>query len=220
MRRHIAASVYKRALPIYLRWRPPAPELAPQRLYALLDALWRRRDTAGAVVEVGCFRGGTTRAAYAFLREIQSHRDYVAIDTFSGFVDHHFQHDRGHGTPLRARVGFAVNSFDAVRRSLNSAGCEDVVLIQGEIATLPDSLFPESVAVSLIDVDLEIPTYTGLCRIAKRLVPDGIVLVDDCDPASEFKGARVGYRRFAAEHGHAEEYFMGMGIIRSTDHGA
>lgn len=77
-------------------------------------------------------------------------------------------------------------------------------------------MLPESVAVSLIDVDLEIPTYIGLARIAKRLAPDGIVLVDDCDQGNEFRGARAGYRRFAAEHGYAEEYFMGMGIIRSA----
>jgi SAM-dependent methyltransferase len=210
-------SLRRHALSVYLRRRPAAPDLAPHRLYAFLDALWHRRDSVGAVVEVGCWRGGTTRVAYRFLQAIQSPRQYVAIDTFAGFVDDHFQRDRRHGTPLRLRAGFAVNSFDAVRRSLDAAGCGDVDLIQGEITTLPDSMLPESVAVSLIDVDLDIPTYTGLVRIAKRLAPDGIVLVDDCDQESGFKGARAGYRRFAAEHSYAEDYFMGMGIIRSAN---
>jgi SAM-dependent methyltransferase len=186
-------------------------------MYALLDALWRRRESAGAVVEIGCFRGGTTRVAYDFLQAIQSPRQYVAIDTFAGFVDDQFQHDRSHGTLPRLRAGFAVNSFDVVRRSLNVAGCAGVDLIQGEITTLPDSMLPDLVAVSLIDVDLEIPTYAALRRIATRLTPDGLVLVDDCDKADEFRGASAGYRRFAAERGHAEEYFMGMGIIRSAN---
>jgi hypothetical protein len=186
-------------------------------MYALLDALWRRRDSGGAIVEIGCFRCGTTRVAYRFLQAIQSPSKYVAIDTFAGFMDDHFDDDQLRGTSARHRSGFAVNSFDVVRRSLNAAGCADVELIQGDITTLPDSKLPESVAVSLIDVDLEIPTYAGLARIAKRLAPDGIVLVDDCDQENEFRGARAAYRRFASEYGYAEEYFMGMGIIRSAN---
>lgn len=83
-------------------------------MYALLDALWRRRNSVGAVVEIGCFRCGTTRVAYRFLQAIRSPRKYVAIDTFAGFVDDPFEHDQCHGTSLRHRAGFAVNSFDSM----------------------------------------------------------------------------------------------------------
>jgi len=197
-----------------LRLRQPQTELGPDRLYAYLDALWQRRDTPGDVLEVGCFRGGTTRIAYRFLQLTQSAKRYVAVDTFTGFVDRQFEHDRRHGTASRFKTGFSVNSSDMVRQSLESDGCGGVELIEGDITTLPDSTLPPKLAVCLIDVDLEIPTYGSLCRVAHRLEPGGIVLVDDCDPANDYAGALVGYRRFVTERDLPEEYFMTMGIVR------
>jgi O-methyltransferase len=71
------------------------------------------------------------------------------------------------------------------------------------------------VAVCLIDVDLEIPTFEGLSRVLGRLAPVGVILIDDCDPAGDYIGALVGYRRFVRERNLPEEYFMTMGIVRS-----
>jgi O-methyltransferase len=203
------------ALRAVLQLRRPQPELRPDRLYAYLDALWARRDTPGDVLEVGCFRGGTTRVAYRFLQLTQSSKRYVAVDTFAGFVDRQFEHDRRHGTLDRFRTGFSVNSIDAVRQSLEANGCGGVELIEGDITTVPDSALPSRIAVCLIDVDLEIPTYGSLCRVAARLEPGGIVLVDDCDPTDDYAGALVGYRRFVSERDFPEEYFMAMGVVRS-----
>ena len=202
------------ALPALLRLRPPTPELRPDRLYAYLDALYQRREVPGGVVEVGCFRGGTTRLAYRFLQQVQPSRRYVAVDTFAGFADQQFEHDRRRGTPDRLRTGFRMNDVGAVRRFLDADGCAGVELVDGDIATLPDSALPETIAVCLLDVDLELPTYEGLCRVVARLAPGGITLVDDCDPGNDYSGALAGYRRFAGERAHGEEYFMEMGIAR------
>ena len=196
--------------------RPPQPELGPERLYDFLDALWQRREIAGDVLEIGCFRGGTTRVAFRFLQATQPTRRYVAVDTFAGFVDGQFEHDRMHGTAARFRKGFSVNGLGAVRRSLEAEGLGAVRLVEGDIGDLPDSELPSVVAVCLLDVDLEIPTHRGLCRVADRLAPGGIVLVDDCDPGCDYPGALMGYRRFASEHDMPEEYFMTMGILRSA----
>lgn len=197
-----------------LRLRPPQSELSPDRLYAYLDALWRCREVPGDVLEVGCFRGGTTRIAYRFLQRVQPSRRYVAVDTFAGFVDRHFDHDRRQGTSDRLRTGFSRNALDAVRHSLEADGCGGVELVEGDIASLAPSALPAAIAVCLLDVDLEVPTYEGLCRVVDRLGPGGMVLVDDCDPAGDYVGALAGYRRFASERGLPEEYFMSMGLVR------
>ena len=208
-------SLLRSALDLMLRFRRPQAELQPQRLYAYLDALWQRRDLPGDVLEIGCFRGGTTRIAYRFLQSIKSPKRYVAVDTFDGFVGPQFDHDRRHGTSERLRTGFSVNGVEAVRRSLNADGCEGVELVKGDVASLPDESWPASVAVCLIDVDLEIPTYAALSRVFDRLERGGIVLVDDCDPLNDYAGAVVGYRTFVGERQLPEEYFMGMGVVRS-----
>ena len=203
------------ALHLMLRFRRPETELGPDRLYAYLDALWQRRAVPGDVLEIGCFRGGTTRIAYRFLRSIQSPKRYVAMDTFHGFVSGQFEQDRRHGTPDRLSTGFSINGLEAVRRSLKADGCDGVELVKGDIATVADSALPTTVAVCLIDVDLEIPTYAGLSRVIGRLASGGVALVDDCDPANDFAGALVGYRRFVSEQSLPEEYFMGMGLVRA-----
>lgn len=95
----------RNALDAILRLRPPQPELGADRLYAFLDALWQRRDVPGDVLEIGCFRGGTTRIGFRFLQLTQPARLYVAVDTFAGFVGGQFEHDRRLGTAARFRTG-------------------------------------------------------------------------------------------------------------------
>jgi O-methyltransferase len=197
---------------VFARLRPPAPELRPERLYAYLDALWRRRDLDGSIVEIGCFRGGTTRFAVSLLQRTHSQKLYVCIDTFTGFVDKQFDDDTRHGTEPRLRSGFRRNSVILFEKLMAYYGCT-VKVIQGDIATISDALLPDEVSVSLIDLDLEIPVYEALRRMYPRLVKGGILLVDDCDEAEGYPGAKAGYRRFVSDYGLDERYFMGMGIV-------
>ena len=199
-------------LTLHARLRPPQPQLSAERLYAYLDALWRCREVPGAIVEVGCFRGGTTRVAAQFLSESTINTDYVAVDTFSGFVDGHFDRDLVHGTKRTTRTGFSRNSLPVDRGRLDESGHEHVTLLQADICTIAESALPAEISVCLLDVDLEVPTYEGLRKIVPRLAPGGMVLVDDCHEGNAFAGAKVGYQRFLAEAGMDETYFMNMGV--------
>lgn len=152
--------------------------------------------------------------AFRFAAEAGMLKEYVALDTFDGFVSEHFEHDLTHGTTPRTRTGFSRNSLQGVRQLLDSSGCEQVQLIKGDISQLPESQLPDRISVCLLDVDLDIPTYDGLSKVTPRLASGGLVLVDDCHPHNAFAGARAGYRRFAAEAGMAEDYFMNMGVLR------
>src|SRR6187401_2181002 len=100
------------------RLMQPSPVLQPERLYLYLDALWRTRQLSGAVVEVGCYRGGTTLTANKFVERIGSSRPYLAIDTFSGFDATQFDVDAKHGTATSLRSAFSDNSFAHVRAAL------------------------------------------------------------------------------------------------------
>ena len=194
----------------------PASALQPQRLYAYLDALWQRRQVEGAVLEVGCWLGGTAALAYRMLAQTGFRKRYVCVDTFSGFTPEQFDHDLRHGTPGRERTSHSANSIAVVRRLLDHYGCPEVELVEGDIATVDDRLLPERVAVCLLDVDLELPTYEGLRRAVPRLAPGGVLLVDDCAENDEWPGARPGYVRFVREHGLPERYFMDMGVVEGV----
>jgi O-methyltransferase len=193
----------------------PFYALEPERLYYYLDSLWQRREIEGCVLEVGCWLGGTAATAYRFLEQSGAKsRRYVCIDTFGGFVEDQFQADLANGTPANERKSFQVNSKALVRKLLNSWDAAPVELVQGDIVTLPEAQIPSNIAVCLLDVDLELPIYEGLKRIAPKVVSGGIILVDDCPPNDNFAGARIGYAKYCAEVGIPEEYVFGLGIIR------
>ncbi len=154
--------------------------------------------------------------AARFLAETQIAKRYVAVDTFAGFVDRQFEHDLTHGTEGSTRTGFARNSLDLVRRQLDAEGYEAVELLKGDVSEIAEHRLPPAIAVCLLDVDLDIPTYDGLRKVAPRLGRGGVLLVDDCHPSNAFAGARAGYRRFVAEAGVPEEYFMNMGVVRGA----
>jgi hypothetical protein len=198
---------------------PPSPVLQPERLYLYLDALWHTRHLDGAVVEVGCYRGGTTLMAGRFMERIGSSRHYLAVDTFAGFDSEQFDSDAVHGTASSLRAAFSDNSLAEVRRSLDRYGAQRVQLLQGDIATLPDEALPKAISVALIDVDLDVPVYEGLRRLLPRLQRGGVMLVDDCPEHTAWAGARIGYRRFVKEHGLEERYVFGTGIVAAADAG-
>ena len=204
---------------IPLLYRRPVPELPPERLYLLLDALTRTKALPGAVVEVGCFQCGTSAWAYRMLQALGLPRQYLCIDTFGGFVEAQFSHDVEVGTAASRRDGFRVNSPEFVRRLLDHWGVSGIELLASDIVTLSESRLPGEIAVALLDVDLDAPTYAALEKIYPRLARGGIILVDDCgdDAANPFRGARIGYQRFMRERGLPERFAFGMGVIMPAD---
>ncbi len=208
-----AARVAARRLRARLFTQKPEAVLQPERLYQYLDALWQRRELPGAAVEIGCYRGGTSLMATRFLRRSGFPRRYIAYDTFGGFVSDQFQEDVKLGTPASFRRHFADNSLALVRRSLDRYDGKEIELVQGDIATLPDSALPDQIAVALVDVDLDVPVHRALERILPRMVKGGIVFVDDCPENYAWAGARVGYKRYVDSMNLPERYSMGLGII-------
>lgn len=206
--------IARRVLPIsvYLRRRPLHPELQPERLRVYLREL-AQRASLGAVVEVGCFRGGTTVAANQHLRSLNLHPEYLAIDTFEGFVAYQFDADLEVGTPANFRMGFAQNPKVIVERTMRHHRFTNVRVVQSDIAAMAARRLPEKIGVCLMDVDLALPIEAGLEKIVPKLVAGGIALVDDCDDGTAWKGAKVGYQRYCNTHGLPERYEAGFGIV-------
>ena len=60
----------------------PTSALQPERLYLYLEALWQRRRLNGAIVEIGCWLGGTSAIAFKMLTRTGYPHRYLAVDTF------------------------------------------------------------------------------------------------------------------------------------------
>jgi O-methyltransferase len=191
----------------------PPSGLAPDNLYAYLDALYKKRNLNGAIVEVGCAGGGTTAIAYSFLARQNIFKNYICIDTFKGFIADHLDIDRQLGLPSEYESAFSNNSKQRVEETLKSWGISQVDLIEGDITSIDESLIPQEISVCLMDVDLKVPTYKGLRRIYPKLQEGGVILVDDCTIGTSWVGALQGYREFVNEQGLPEKYFMSFGVV-------
>lgn len=200
----------KRTLAPVIYKHPPFG-LQPERLYVWLDALEQTRNLTGDVVEVGCNMAGTTVIAQKMLVQTGVEKRYVCIDTFGGFIEQQFSSDAKAGTPQHKLRDFSANSMSLVKAVLKQHGVRGVELVQADICSC-ESL-PDRIAACLHDVDLSEPTYRGLMKIYPRLVPGGIICVDDCPEAYDWK-ARDGYIRFVTEVGLPQRYRYGMGLVQ------
>jgi O-methyltransferase len=197
---------------------PPVSCLVPENLYAYLDAVYKKRKLNGTILEVGCALGATAAIAYTFLARQGLHKDYTCIDTFQGFVPAHLEVDRRLGLPPENESKFSDLSKDMVQTALKSWGISQIRLIEGDIASMDESLIPDEISVCLIDVDLKVPVYRGLQRVYPNLQNGGVILVDDCTLGTSWVGALEGYRQFISEQGLNEKYFMGFGVVESNPH--
>jgi SAM-dependent methyltransferase len=196
-----------------LLYRYPPIGLQPERLQLWLRTLIETGPLAGDVVEVGCSLGGTAAFSSRMLRNLGIARRYVCVDTFAGFVPAQFDDDLGRGNREPNRWLFADNSQALVRAILDQHGAQEVELLQGDIATLAEGALPRRIAAALLDVDLAVPIYEGLKKLHPRLVPGGVIVVDDCPERYDWQ-ARQGYERFCLEAGIAPRYELGMGFVR------
>jgi predicted O-methyltransferase YrrM len=215
--RATAATVARRVVPMsrYLRRRPLVPQLQPERLRIYLDTLARRRDIEGTILEVGCFRGATAVMACLYLRALGRPHRYTVLDTFEGFVPEQFARDEWLGTPASFRSGFSENPRLLVERTMQHFGLDEVEVIQADICEVAPDELPDRISVCLMDVDLAVPIEQGLTTIWPRMVRGGVVLVDDCDEGTEWRGARVGYERFCEQLGLSPAYETGFGVLHA-----
>lgn len=172
-----------------------------ERMYALYRATrWiARRGLPGALVECGVLRGGSMMlAALSLLRDGESSRDLWLYDTFSGMEEpgpedesvfglrpwHRWRRrqEEGHN-----RWGYAP--LEEVRANMESTGypSDRVRYVEGRVQETLPGRRPERVALLRLDTDWYDSTRHELEHLYPRLVPGGVLIVDDY---GHWKGAR------------------------------
>lgn len=181
-----------------------------ERMYALYRATrWiARRGLPGAVVECGVLRGGSMMlAALQLQRDGDADRDLWLYDTFTGMEEPGPQDESVFGLRPRHRWrrrqeedhnrwGYAP--LDEVRANMENTGYspDRVRYVRGRVQETLPGRRPERVALLRLDTDWYESTRHELEHLYPRLVPGGILIVDDY---GHWKGARRAVDEYLGE---------------------
>jgi O-methyltransferase len=189
----------------------------PHQLRFLMDCIQDTANVPGCCVEAGCARGETTAFLKKWMDARGIEKKYVALDTFSGFVAGHYEHEiKSRGKPSTISAPFSINNIEWFNYSMKLADVTNVTSIQADVAEFDfDSLFP--ISFCLLDVDLYLPIKICLPNIYRNMSPGGIIVVDDCHPDNIYDGALQAYQEFMESLGVPRRIECGkLGFIRKA----
>ena len=165
------------------------------RLYSLYQAIWNVRRLAGngvSVAEVGVYRGGGSYFIASAVNSLFKIMPNIhAIDTFEGHPDDIREEDDSHWPGK-----FGDTSFSEVKDYLSVF--PNVVVHQGRFQDRCSNLAAERFCFVHVDVDIYSATRDCLEFFAERLLPGGVVVVDDYG-VTTCEGARQAVDQFVAE---------------------
>ena len=174
---------------------------APRQLAFLLDCIDKTRNIPGSIVEVGCAGGSTTVWLKRHMKHSAIGKEYIAIDTFSGFTERDISDELSRQNRLgRETSWFRVNKKKWVAKALEYNGASDVRLVEADINDCELGSFARHVSFCLIDVDLFRPVAAALEKVWPLLSKGGMIVVDDCETSMHFRGAYDAYVEFVTRH--------------------
>lgn len=212
---------------------------SPERIFSLCQAVRHLTitDVDGAFVECGVWKGGSMMAACLELLALgDCSRDLFLFDTYEGMTvpDDSIDIDvsgtkassfLGNGRPKDHAIweddrGCAVAPLDVVRTALESTGYPSARLnyVVGKVEdTLPASA-PAAVALLRLDTDWYSSTRHELIHLFPRVVPGGVVIIDDY---GHWMGARKAVDEYLSDNGikmflNRIDYSGRLGIVMTS----
>jgi hypothetical protein len=190
----------------------PFTMTTPERIQGLIHALryLHRNGIKGDIVECGVWRGGSMIAAAKTLQGLgDTSRTLWLYDTFEGMTAP-TEHDISNkGTTAaekfeKRKLGedssdWCYASMEEVRGNVSAAGypADKLRFIKGKVEdTLPGEA-PPDIALLRLDTDWYESTLHELETLFPRLVPGGILIIDDY---GDWSGARKAVDEYIAKH--------------------
>jgi hypothetical protein len=172
----------------------PFTMTSPERISALCDAVryLNQSRLTGAIVECGVWRGGSALAAcLTMLESGRRDREVWLYDTFEGmtaptgpdvdFVGRSAQRLLSDADRNDEASIWCCSQIDEVTQLLQSSGYPESLLrfVVGPVeSTIPDQI-PDEIALLRLDTDWYESTRHELTHLLPRLVPGGVLIVDD-----------------------------------------
>lgn len=177
------------------------------KLFALVEATRyiARSKIPGDIVECGVWRGGSMQAvALALLEEGVSDRGLHLFDTFEGMTPP-TEKDRREGVPAEELLAsrdkdhriWAVAGLDDVQEAMREVAYPEelVHFHRGRVEDTVPALAPARIALLRLDTDWYESTKHELEHLYDRLVPGGVLIIDDY---GDWEGARQATDEFFA----------------------
>lgn len=165
----------------------------PARFYNLVQLY--RLAPPGPTVEIGCWLG---LSSFLLLSSSPS-KHHTVIDSFKGL-----RPTAEDGPAAEAAGRFSGSSKAHVERVLREI-TRDVDVIEGTVPEVLDTLPESAYAFVHVDVDLYVPTLACLRYFHPRLLPGGLLVVDDFGPwehsATHYPGCERAIEEFRADSG-------------------
>jgi O-methyltransferase len=137
-------------------------------------AVQQVREVAGDFVELGVFRGHTTRFVADYLNFGEWAKTWWLYDTFEGIPTDQLD-DGWEQANQKAYVG--TYSFDEVRERF--AAYANIKVIQGRVPEILAEGSPEQIAFLHIDLNNTTAEIAALEALFDRISPGGIIIFDD-----------------------------------------
>lgn len=171
-------SVYERVKPYTMT--------SEDRVNALCREVWRvcSQGVRGAIVECGVWKGGSAMAAALTLVEAADDREIVLCDTFAGMPEPgQFDVDSNGSRAVDVMhsdgLVRAVCPLDEVRHNVGMTGYKNVRYVAGRVEETLPAAAPKKIAVLRLDTDWYESTRHCLRCLWPRVVPGGVLIVDD-----------------------------------------
>ena len=196
-----------------IRQVQPYTMTTPDRVYALIQAVKyiAENDIKGSMVECGAWRGGSMMAAALVLQ--RHHRrdiDLYLYDTFEGMPPPDSNDVDSRGKAAATQLSEAHRSKDSmiwayspiedVQKNLARTGYDASRLhfIKGKVEdTLPAQAPQGPISLLRLDTDWYASTKHELEHLYPKLVPGGVLILDDY---GWWKGSRQAFDEYAREH--------------------
>ncbi|HEY1782225.1 MAG TPA: TylF/MycF/NovP-related O-methyltransferase [Roseiarcus sp.] len=189
----------------------------PQQLFFLTNCLQETANVKGCCIEVGCAWGHTTAFMKKWMDVQGIEKDYIALDTFSGFVAGDTEYEVKYRSKVqRLDREFSFNKKTWFDHSLKLSKVESVTSIQTDVSNFDfDKVAP--ISFCLLDVDLYLPTMKCLPNIYRNMSDGGIIVVDDCRVDNIWDGSMQAYQEFMASMSAPQRIECGkLGVITKT----
>ncbi len=166
------------------------------------------RRLAGSIVECGVWRGGSTIAMLRTLLELgDTGRDVYLYDTFEGMsepteLDRTFRGQSAatlmSGSSKAAEDVKCIASLEDVTNNVTSSGypLQRVTFVRGKVEDTIPGTIPQEIAILRLDTDWYESTRHELAHLYPRLVPGGVLIIDDY---GHWEGARRAVDEFLAQ---------------------
>ncbi|MET3423411.1 putative O-methyltransferase YrrM [Actinoplanes tereljensis] len=170
----------------------PRTMTSPGKLHALISATRyvAQNNIPGDVVECGVWRGGSMLAIAKVLQENgDTSRDLHLYDTFEGMSEPS-EHDKRHDGKSAAEMlaasditsgVWAYASLEDVQETMGLSGYPDdkIHYYKGKVEETIPAHVPEKISILRLDTDWYESTKHELEHLWPRLVPGGVLLLDD-----------------------------------------